>query len=125
MRPTDEPTSFLFSRTMLSKIISTFKGHWILCPLLFLAIGCVNKQPPREEFNLARAALLAAKTSEAKRYAPRVYSQARRYMREAERAYKDRYFEKSTDYFRKSRYYSEKAENISRVMMFKQGAMGP
>ena len=85
----------------------------------------MNKQPPREEYNLARAALKAAKDSEAKRYSPKVYSQARRYMRKAERAYKDRYFDKSTDYFRKSRYYSEKAENISRVKMFKQGEMGP
>ncbi len=110
---------------MTSKLNRLMKGHWILCPLLFLAFGCVNKQPPREEFNLARAALEAAKVSEAKRYAPRVYSEARRYMRKAERAYKDRYFEKSTEYFRKSRYYSEKAENISRVMIFKQGAMGP
>ena len=102
------------------------KGHWfILCPLLFLALGCVNKQPPIEEYNLARAAVKAAKDSEAKRYAPKVYSQARRYMRKAERAYKDRYFEKSTGYFRKSRYYAEKAENISRVKMFKQGEMGP
>lgn len=101
------------------------KGHLLLCPFLFLSLGCVNKQPPIEEYNLARAALRAAKDSEAKRYAPKVYSQARRYMRKAERAYKDRYFEKSTGYFRKSRYYSEKAENISRVKMFKQGDMGP
>ena len=110
---------------MISHFRFLKKGHWILCPLLFLALGCVNKQPPREEYNLARVALRAAKVSEAKRYAPKVYSQARRYMRKAERAYKDRYFDKSTEYFRKSRYYSEKAENISRVKMFKQGAMGP
>ena len=84
----------------------------------------MNKQPPIEEFNLARAALVAAKDGEAKRYAPRVYSEAKRYMRRAERAFKDRYFEKSTGYFRKSRYYSEKAENISRVKMLNQGEMG-
>ena len=85
----------------------------------------MNKQPPIEEYNLASAALKAANDSEAKRYAPRVYSQARRYMRKAERSFKDRYFDKSTEFFRKSRYYSEKAENISRVKMFKQGDMGP
>ena len=61
------------------------KGHILLCPFLFLALGCVNKQPPIEEYNLARIALKAAKDSEAKRYAPKVYSQARRYMRKAER----------------------------------------
>lgn len=101
------------------------RGHWLLCPFLFLAFGCVNKQPPREEYNLARAALQAASDSEAKRYAPRVFSEAKRYMKKAERSYQDRYFEKSTEYFRKSRYYAEKAENISRLKMFKQGEMGP
>ena len=97
----------------------------ILCLLFFGLSHCVNRQPPIEEYNLARAALKAAKLSEAKRYAPKVYSQAKRYMRKAEKAYKDRYFEKSTGFFRKSRYYSEKAENISRVKMFDQGGMGP
>lgn len=101
------------------------KGHWILCPFLFLSSGCVSQDIPIAEYNLARSALQAAKDSEAKRYAPRVYSQARRYMKKARKAYKDRNFDKSTGYFKKSRYYAEKAENISRVRMFKQGEMGP
>ena len=122
MQRTVERISFLFSKNFMKSIKRFFrKGHCLLCPFLFLALGCVNKQPPIEEYNLARAAVMAAKDSEAKRYAPRVYSQAKRYMRKAERAFKDRYFEKSTGLFRKSRYYSEKAENISRVKMLKQG----
>ena len=96
-----------------------------MCPLFFLLLGCVNPQPPREEYNLARSALRAASDSEAKRYAPKLYSQARRYMRKAERSYKERYYDRSTEYFRKSRYYSEKAENASRVKMFKEGDMAP
>ncbi len=101
------------------------KGHWLLCPFLFLTLSCVNRTVPTEEYNLARIALTAAKDSEAKRYAPKVYSKAIQYMRKAERAYNERYFEKSTGYFRKSRYYSERAENISRVKMFSQGEMTP
>lgn len=97
----------------------------LLCPLFFLLFGCVNPNPPREEYNLAESALRAATDSEAKRYAPKLYSQARRYMKKAERAYQERYYEKSTEYFRKSRYYSEKSENTSRVKMFKEGGMAP
>ena len=85
----------------------------------------MNKQPPIEEWNLARVAYSAAQDSDAKRYAPRVYIRAQGYLRKAERAYRERYYEKSTEYFRKSRYYSERAENISRVKMLMQGGMGP
>ena len=101
------------------------KGHLLLCPFFFLVLSCVHLDHPREEYNLAQAAFRAAQESEAKRYAPKVFSQARRYFKRAERAYNDRYYEKSTEYFRKSRYYSEKAENISRLKMFKQGEMVP
>ncbi len=74
---------------------------------------------------MARAALKSATDSEAKRYAPRTYAEAKRYMNKGEKAFEDRYYDKSAGYFVKSRYYSEKAENISRVKMFKQGDMGP
>jgi hypothetical protein len=99
------------------------KGHY-LCPLFFCLLSCVNKQPPIEEYNLAQAAYRSAQESEAKRYAPKIFSNAVRYYKRAERAYEERYFNKATDYFRKSRYYSEKAENMSRLNMFKQGELG-
>ncbi len=100
------------------------KGRLLWGPFLFLIIvSCVNPQPSREEYNLAVAALRAARDSEAKRYAPKVYTEARQYFRKAERAFKEKYYPEATDYFRKSRYYAEKAENISRVKMFKQGDM--
>lgn len=92
-----------------------------MCPFLFLALGCVNKQAPIEEYNLAQAAFRSAQDSEAKRYAPKVFQQAGRYFKRAEQAYTERYYSESVEYFRKSRYYSEKAENISRTKMFKQG----
>lgn len=102
------------------------KGHILLmCPLFFLALSCVNRQPSIEEYNLAQAAFRAAQESEAKRYSPKVFAQARRYFKRAERSYKDRDYKKSTGYFRKSRYYSEKAENISRLKMFQQGEISP
>lgn len=104
-----------------SKIWFLLKGHVILCPFLFLAVGCVNKLPPIEEYNLAQIAFRSAQDSEAKRYAPKVFQQAGRYFKRAEQAYNERYYGESVEYFRKSRFYSEKAENISRLKMFKQG----
>lgn len=108
---------------MLSILQFLRKGHWLLCPFLFLSLSCVNKEVPTEEYNLARIALQSAKDSEAKRYAPRLYTKARGFMRKAERAYEERYFKESADYFKRSRYYSEKAENKARVKMFSQGEM--
>ena len=107
------------------KLFNFSKGHLLLCPFFIALIGCVNPGPTIQEYNLAEVALRSAKDSEAKRYAPKVFSQARRYMRKAERAYKDRYYSRSEEYFKKSRYYSEKAENIARVKMFKQGEVAP
>ncbi len=100
------------------------KGPRLASPFLFfLIVSCVNPQPSREEYNLAVTALRSARDSEAKRYAPKVYTTARRYFRRAERSFKEKYYSDATDYFRKSRYYAEKAENIARVKMFKQGDM--
>jgi len=96
-----------------------------MCLFLILALGCVNKQPSVEEWNLARIAFRSAQESEAKRYAPKVFSKARFLLKKGERSYSERYFEESADYFRKSRYYSEKAENIARVKIFKQGDVTP
>ncbi len=89
--------------------------------LLFSFVSCVNMEPAIEEFNLAKVALRAAEESEAKRYAPNVFSEANRNFKMGEASFKDRSYQKSAEYFEKSRYYSEKAENISRLKMFKQG----
>lgn len=99
------------------------KGHCILCPFLFFLVACANPGPAQQEYNLSETALRAARDSEAKRYSPKVYSQARRYMRKAKKAFEEKNFSQATEYFKKSRYYSEKAENVSRVKMFKQGDM--
>jgi hypothetical protein len=100
------------------------KRH-ILCLFLFLFTACVNKEPSVEEWNLARSAFRAAQESEAKRYAPKYFARARVMLKKGERAFQLREYEESNDYFRKSRYYAEKAENVARVKMFKEGDMAP
>ena len=94
-------------------------------PFFVLLQACVNPTLSEQEYNLAQVALKSAQDSEARRYAPKVFSQARRYMKKAERSYKKRDFDLAEKYFKKSRYYSEKAENISRVKMFTKGDMLP
>lgn len=103
-------------------------GFWkrilIITPLLFHS-GCVNKGLVHEEYNLAYIALKAAEETEAKRYAPRFFSSSRKYMKWGKKAYKRQEYKKATEYFKKCRYYSEKAENASRLKMFKQGETSP
>ena len=96
-----------------------WKGVLIIIPLL--NSSCINKRLIDEEYNLAHIAFRAAKESEAKRYAPRAFSKARKYLKWGERAYKKKNYKKSTEYFKKCRYYSEKAEEISRFKLLKQG----
>ncbi len=91
-----------------------------MTPFLF-HLGCVNKRLVNEEYNLAQIALKSSEESEAKRYAPRFFSSSRKYMKWGEKAYGKHEFRRATEYFRKCRYYSEKAENMSRLKMFKQG----
>lgn len=110
---------------MISFFNKHLKGHLLLCPFFILLVGCVSPGPARQEYNLAKVALQAAKDAEAKRYSPKVFSQANRYMRKGERSYKDRDFGRAEEYFKKCRFYSEKAENVSRVKMFKQGEVAP
>jgi hypothetical protein len=110
---------------LICKIRFLIKGHLIWCPLFFLVLGCVNPQKTQEEYNLAQGAFKSSQESEAKRYAPKVFYQAKKYLRRARRAYKQRDYDKATSFFQKSRYYSEKAENISRLKQFKQGEMAP
>ena len=88
-------------------------------------MSCVSDGPTIEEYNLAEVAYRSAEESEANKFAPIVLSKARRLKRRGERALKERNFEESLKLFRKSRFYSEKAENISRLKMFTEGEMIP
>lgn len=94
-----------------------------MCLFLFLATACVSKEPSHEEWNLAYVAYRSAQESEAKRFAPKLFGRARMFIKRGERAYRERYFDEAADYFRKARYYSEKAENKARVKMFQEGEM--
>ena len=106
------------------KIIQTFPRFFVFSVLLFSA-GCVNKAPVIEEYNLAEVALRAAKDSEARRYSPKIFAKAKKYMKLGQKAYKQRYYNKANEYFRKCRYYSEKAEEISQIKIFKERKTNP
>ena len=93
--------------------------------LTSFVVSCVNLEVPRHEFNLARTAYIAAKESEAARYSPNLFHKSERYLKRAEQLFKDRRYDRATSYFRKSRYYAERAENVARLKQFKQGEMVP
>lgn len=101
------------------------KRHSFLCLFLFLLSSCVSPKSSIEEYNLADVALKAAKDSDARRHEPKLYARARRSMKWAEKAYRERDYDKAVKYFRQSRRYSEKAEKDSRLKIFNQGEMVP
>ena len=97
-----------------------WKKLWIPV-LLCLNLSCINKRTVNEEYNLAQIAFKSSRESEAKRHAPKSFAKAKRYLKWGKKAYKEKNYRKSSEYFLKSRQYSEKAENLSRLKNFQNG----
>jgi ABC-type uncharacterized transport system auxiliary subunit len=83
--------------------------------------GCVTGTPPNDDYNLARAALEAARVVEAARHSPGYYHQAEEAYRKAKLLYEEREFEQAREEFVKARFAAEKAENSARLIRLKNG----
>lgn len=92
--------------------------------VLMTTAGCVSVLPI-DEYAVARAALDAAKESEAPRYAPALWYKAEQAYREGEVLYSDRHFEDALVRFNQARALSEQAENAARVSRFEAGDLAP
>ena len=92
--------------------------------VLTTTAGCVSVLPI-DEYAVARAALDAAKESEAPRYAPALWYKAEQAYREGEVLYSDRHFEDALVRFNQARALSEQAENAARVSRFEAGDLAP
>ena len=88
---------------------------------LLLAAGCVTSPPPVDEYNLARAALEAARVVEAARHSPGYYHQAEEAYRKAKLLFEEREFGQCRDEFIRARVAAEKAENSARYIRMKSG----
>lgn len=74
-----------------------------------------------KEYTLARTALNSAKTIDAARYAQGPFHKAVEYYRRAERMFRNKEYEKAQRYFLLAKRYAEKAENIARITMYRNG----
>ena len=110
----------------LHAVFLNHRFHWFfLIPFfsgwLFLT-GCVNLEKTYNQYDLAQKAYSVSDKVGALHHSPKLFYRAHKYLRKGELALKERDYKKATKLFKKSRYYSEKAENRSRLKMFKKGA---
>jgi|JI61114C2RNA_FD_contig_31_8314459_length_923_multi_4_in_0_out_0_2 hypothetical protein len=83
--------------------------------------SCQSIQPPLEEYSIARAAIEAAKSSEAPRHSPGFWHQADESYRKGRMYFSEREWGLARDEFIKSRLAAEKAENSARLIRQKNG----
>lgn len=106
------------------------RGPFGLALLCFSAMaclvvsGCVTSFPI-EEYALARAAVEAAKDSDAPRYAPNLWYKAEEAYQQGQREYKERSYSKARDAFIEAKYHAERAENAARLQRFQSGDAVP
>ena len=99
------------------------RGNKAALLLALVTLGCATGHPT-QEYVLAREAFASAKEVEAARYAPAYFHKAEESFRSAERSYREHSYEDAIDDFQAARAYSEKAENVSRVLRQKAGDEG-
>lgn len=86
--------------------------------------GCVTYIPV-DEWNTARAAYESARDADAARFVPSMWFKAEQTYREAQRAYKDREYDKAKALFIRARIYCEQAENAARLARYQSGEVIP
>jgi len=96
-----------------------------LAILVSIAFSACVTYVPIDEWNTARAAYEAARESDAARFVPALWFKAEQTYREAQRAYKDRDYEKAKVLFTRARIYCEQAENAARLARYQSGEVIP
>jgi len=95
------------------------KGTLLLCSL---ALGaCVTTQAPIEEYNLAAAAIEAAKQVDAAKYASGYFHKSQESYRKGQILFKTREYDKARAQFLNAKSEAERAENISRIVRWRNG----
>lgn len=84
-------------------------------------MGCQTIPAPLEEYTLARAAMEAARVSQAPRLSPGHWHNAEESYRKARFFYRERDYKKAREQFIQARIAAEKAENSARLLRQKSG----
>lgn len=93
----------------------------LLIFFVFSLGGCVTTQAPVEEFNLAVAALDAARQAESAKYASGFFHRANESFRRGQILYQNKEYNKARIEFEQTRVNAEKAENAARLLKWKNG----
>ncbi len=86
--------------------------YFALAAVIFTMAACAGRQP-REEYTLANTAISAARTAQAPRYAPGLFSSAEDAYRKGVRAYDEGHYESAQRYFDHARHFAEQSENFT------------
>lgn len=96
----------------------------LCCFFLFTGLFCAGK-PPKQEYNLADAAIQAAQDAKASEFVPGVWHSADQAYQKALRLYEDREYDEARKYFLKAIKLAEKAENLTLLKKMKSGEVDP
>ena len=88
--------------------------------VFFLLNACAGA-PCSGAYNLAQTALQKAQEYDAETEAPGDYKKALKFYRSGESLFEQRLFDLARRKFNRSRFHSEKAENIARLKKYKRG----
>lgn len=104
----------------VSNFIFRILSQGTFVALAFFFVGCAS-QPPKEKYNLAFAAIEAARNVQATKYAPALWFRAEEAYRRAEDYYKKEQFTEAEREFVRAKHFAERAENASRLKRFETG----
>ena len=79
--------------------------------------------PPNDEYNLAHAAMEAAKRANAAQVVPGLWSRAEHSYRKGKQAYKRENYTGARDAFERALHYAEKAENAAVIRNAREGGV--
>jgi len=106
-------------------VISGLKRHLFSLLAILCLAGCITVQIPVDDYNLARAALEAAREAEAARFSPGLWYKAEEAYRDAERRFRERSYRDAQRLFVEARFLAERAENAARIARFRAGENVP
>ncbi|MCM2282387.1 MAG: DUF4398 domain-containing protein [Bdellovibrionaceae bacterium] len=104
---------------------SGFSAAVLSCLAGLVASGCVTVTIPVDEYNLARAAVDAARQAEAPRFAPGQWHKAEEAFKQGQRLYQERDYKTAQKLFIEAKASAERAENSARVTRFQSGETAP
>jgi hypothetical protein len=93
--------------------------------LAFGLSACITPPPPYLDYTMARTAYHAAQDVDAARFASGLWAKADENFRNGEKSYRENDFGPAQVFFKKAIYFSERAEDATRLKKFETGDSFP